>query len=301
MILIGQATLVAMQGDIAEAKELRARGGTIMNDLGEWIWIASFWWAFISLWEEDPVAAERELRPGYEALKKLGSKSHFSSFAHLLSNAVYAQGRYDEAERLTHECEQASRPNDVHSQILWRSTRAKVLARRGLLEPAELLARQAVEFAATSDFHPAHAEALMDLAEVLNLAGEANTAATAVEEAIRFYELKGNVLAADRARALSCKRMRRKRTVWPASAAVPERPEESSPLAVCGANSVSPANRLHDVASRGRRRGILLAAPARHRHRLRGCRACHSEAERSRSTSSPDYSPRCAHSRPRSA
>jgi len=113
----------------------------------------------------------------------------------------YAQGRYDEAERLTHECEEASRPNDVHSQILWRSTRAKALARRGQLQAAESLVREAVEFASNSDFHPAHADALMDLAEVLNLAGDAKAAATAVEEAIRFYELKGNALAADRARS----------------------------------------------------------------------------------------------------
>jgi tetratricopeptide (TPR) repeat protein len=201
MILIGQALLVAMQGHIDEANELRARGRTIMSEHGEWIWLPSFWSASISLWENDPVAAERELRPGYEALKKLGSKSHLSSFAHLLAHAVYAQGRYDEAEQLTQECEEVSRPNDVHSQIAMRSIRAKLLARRGLLEAAEQLAREAVDFASESDFHPAHADALMDLAEILNLAGDIEAAASAVEEAIRFYDLKGNVLAADRARS----------------------------------------------------------------------------------------------------
>jgi hypothetical protein len=41
----------------------------------------------------------------------------------------------------------------------------------------------------------------MDLAEVLALAGDANAAAAAMAEAIRFYELKGNSLAADRARS----------------------------------------------------------------------------------------------------
>jgi tetratricopeptide (TPR) repeat protein len=201
MIMAGQALLVAMQGHIDEANELRARSRTIMSELGEWIWIASFWLALISLWGDDPVAAERELQPGYEALKKLGSTSHLSSFAHLLARAVYAQGRYDEAEQLTEECEEVSRPNDVHSQILMRSMRAKVLARRGLLEAAEQLAREAVAFASKSDFHSAHADALMDLAEVLEVAGNAKDAAIAVEEAVRFYDLKGNVLAADRARS----------------------------------------------------------------------------------------------------
>jgi DNA-binding SARP family transcriptional activator/class 3 adenylate cyclase len=203
-VLAGQALLVAMQGDTDEAERLKTRSRAIMTDLGEWtwiIWIASFWWAFSSLRADDPAAGERELRPGYEALRKLDSQSHFSALAHALANAVCAQGRYEEAELLTYECEKASRPNDVHSQILWRSTRAKALAHRGLLEPAEELAHEAVEFAAKSDFHPAHADALMDLAEVLSLAGKADAAATAVEDAIRFYELKGNKLAAARARS----------------------------------------------------------------------------------------------------
>jgi hypothetical protein len=200
-ILGALAALVAMRGRTREADELIARGRTIMDDAGERIWIASFWCAFVPLWQGDPIAAERELRPGYEALKKIGAKSHFSAIAHLLSNAVYMQGRYDEAERLTRECEDAARPNDVYSQILWRSTRAKVLARRGGLKAAERLAHEAVELGSESDFHLAHAEALMDLAEVLDLAGDAEAAAAAVAEAIRFYELKGNALAADRARS----------------------------------------------------------------------------------------------------
>ena len=156
---------------------------------------------WIATWEGRAADAERELRPGYDQLKKLGSTSHFSSFAHLLSYVVYAQGRFEEAEALTHECEEASRPNDVHSQILWRSTRAKTLARRGLHDEAKLLALEAIAFASTSDFHPSHAEALMDLAEVYDVSGDREAAAAAVEEAVRYYDLKGNVLAAERARS----------------------------------------------------------------------------------------------------
>jgi hypothetical protein len=53
-----------------------------------------------------------------------------------------------------------------------------------------------------SDFHLAHADALMGLAEVHQLAHDPQAATAAVEEAIRFYELKGNVIAATQARAL---------------------------------------------------------------------------------------------------
>src|SRR5205814_537567 len=123
-VMAALAPLEAMLGNLNRANELIARALEMTAALGSWIWIASFWQAFISMWQNDPVEAERELRPAYEALRKLGEKSHFSSISHALSNALYAQGRYDEAEQLTRECAEASRPNDIHSQINWRAIQA---------------------------------------------------------------------------------------------------------------------------------------------------------------------------------
>ena len=200
-IVMGLAHVVAMQGRQAEAVELMQQSKRIMHDADEWIWIVFFWWAYVHLWQGDLRAAERELRPAYDALKRIGEKSHFSSLAHELSAVLYAQGRYEEAEQLTRECEQACRANDIHSQILWRSIRAKALARRRAFEEAEQLAREAVGLARTSDFLAAHADALADLAEVFDLSGARAEAADALEEAIGLYEQKGNVLAAGAARA----------------------------------------------------------------------------------------------------
>ena len=138
-----------------------------------------------------------ELRPDYEALKRIGEKSHFSSYATLLAQAVYAQGRYEEAEEFAQEAAQAARPNDVHSQIIWRSTTAKVLARRGELDAAESLASEAVGLAEAGDFLQSHAEARMDLAEVLELSGCGEEAAEAVRRAVALYEAKGNIPAAE--------------------------------------------------------------------------------------------------------
>jgi len=201
-LLVGvEAVLVAMQGRLDEAAELERLSRQLMREVGEWIWISFFWLAWIALWTGRAAETERRLRPGYERLKSLGSTSHFSSFAYLLSNAVYLQGRYDEAEALTYECEAACRANDVHSHIMWRSTRAKVLARRGRLSDAKTLAREAVEYGSTSDFLSARADASMDLAEILELDGDRQGMTAMVEEAIRLYELKGNVLSAVQARS----------------------------------------------------------------------------------------------------
>jgi predicted ATPase len=201
-ILGGLAVLMTMLGRPDRADELAAQTRATMNAEGESIWVVSFWLAFVRAWQGDPAGAERELRPAYDALKQIGEKSHFSSMAHGLSNAVFLQGRHDEAEQLTRECEESARPNDVHSQVLWRSTRAKVLAHKGTVEAAEELARAAVAIAAESDFYPAHADALMDLAYVLELRGEPDAAGRSVEEAIHFYELKGNLAQVERARAI---------------------------------------------------------------------------------------------------
>jgi DNA-binding SARP family transcriptional activator len=188
------AWLRAMLGQTDAAEELVARSRTIMDKANEWSWFVSFSCGCHYLWQRDPVAAELELRPGYETLKEVGG-AHFSSFSHLLANAVYLQGRHAEAEQLTRECEEASRPNDVLSHILWRSTRAKVLARRGEHGAAEQLARDAVAFASKSDFTLARAEALMDLAEVLELASARDAALEPLRQAIILCEEKGNLPA----------------------------------------------------------------------------------------------------------
>jgi len=201
-ILGALALLTAMQRRVDEVREFIARGQQIMEEFGEWVWLFSYHRAQVSLWQGDAAAAEAELRPPYEALKKIGEKSHFSAMVQFLAVAVYAQGRYEEAEQLIRECEEAARSNDVAAQIMWRATRAKVLARRGEFEEAQRLAREAIAFAAGSDFLLDHGDALMDLGEVLKLAGDEENAGAAVRDAIDFYELKGAVIAADRARAV---------------------------------------------------------------------------------------------------
>jgi tetratricopeptide (TPR) repeat protein len=192
---------LAMQRRMDEATEIFARWRRAVAEHGESIWLFAINFGLFVL-ADDPGAAEAELRPGYEVLGRLGEKSHFSSVAALLARTVCAQGRYDEAFRLTRESEEAARPNDIHSHILWRTTRAQVLAQRGELEAAEALALEAVAFAAESDFLDSHADALMVLAELRMQAGRREEAAAQVEEAVRLYEQKGNLLSSERARAL---------------------------------------------------------------------------------------------------
>ncbi|MBI2237950.1 MAG: tetratricopeptide repeat protein [Actinobacteria bacterium] len=77
-----------------------------------------------------------------------------------------------------------------------------MLARRGGFEEAERLARSAVGLGERIDFINDRADAWLDLAEVLRLAGKSDEAADAVRQALEFYGQKGNVPSAGRARAL---------------------------------------------------------------------------------------------------
>ena len=203
LVLIGTlAYMVGIQGRTSEAEQLVAEGRLLAERLDETAWLFPVLLAFKMAWLSDPVLAERNLRPVYEGLKGIGEQSHFCSVATMLARAVYDQGRYDEAEELSREAARSTRPNDVHSHIIWRGTRAKVLARRGELDAGEKLAREAVEYAEASDFLHSHADAITDLAEVLALAGRPEESASAIEGAIRLHEAKGNVFAVAHTRAL---------------------------------------------------------------------------------------------------
>ena len=70
---------------------------------------------------------------------------------------------------------------------------------RGDLHEGELLAREAVALADETDMLNAHADALIDLAEVLALAGQ--DARAELDGALALYERKGNLVMAERTRS----------------------------------------------------------------------------------------------------
>ncbi|MBA2257047.1 MAG: tetratricopeptide repeat protein [Thermoleophilaceae bacterium] len=158
----------------------------------------------IELLAGDAAAAERELRPPCEDLERVGELGFLASVAPVLVDAVLAQGRVEEALQLTERWtpERLTVPEDADAQVGWRRVRAKVLASKGEFDEAERLGREAVRIAAETDYLDARAKAAADLAEVLRLAGRPKESAAALEEAIRLYDKKGNVVAAGTLRAL---------------------------------------------------------------------------------------------------
>jgi class 3 adenylate cyclase/tetratricopeptide (TPR) repeat protein len=200
----GLAGLEAMRGNFAEARMLTERAKAILEELGQAFRLADLGQVsgWIELLAEAPAAAEDELRRSYEVFEEMGERGCLSTTAGFLSEAIYAQGRYQEAERLSHVTERCAARDDLVSHVLWRGTRAKLLARRGNLEPAESLAREAVRLVAETDDLNLHADKLMDLAEVMRLAERSGEAAPFVSRALELYEAKGNVVSLQKASVL---------------------------------------------------------------------------------------------------
>jgi hypothetical protein len=76
----------------------------------------------------DQAAAERYLREGYEAFRAMGEQGYLSHAAGLLAEALYLQGRFDEAQQMTEEAQAAALPNETQIRVRWQSTRARLLA-----------------------------------------------------------------------------------------------------------------------------------------------------------------------------
>jgi class 3 adenylate cyclase/tetratricopeptide (TPR) repeat protein len=202
--LLSGGAMYAMSGRFDEARATVARALEITLSLGARVnWAAqSMEAAKVELLADDPAAAERISRESYELMEQLGEKAYLSSIATRLARALYLQGRHDEAERITRTSEDAAADDDVSAQTEWRSIRALVLATRGECAEAETLAREAVALIERTDYIDAHADALVDLAEVLGRSGQEEQALAVAENGLRLYEQKGNVVSAGKARAL---------------------------------------------------------------------------------------------------
>ena len=156
----------------------------------------------IELLAGDAVAAEAELRAGFDTLEAMGEKGLLSTVAGVLAEALYRQGRYSEAEHYTQVSQDNTGPGDIASEVRWRNVRARLLARRGEFDEADRVSLEAVRFMEQTDSLAQHADALVSRAEVLRLAGRADEATTALEEAMRLYERKGVLPQIERTRAL---------------------------------------------------------------------------------------------------
>jgi predicted ATPase len=196
------AGLHAMVGRFELSRRLLVEANEIFEELGQTRFSSALDIdGIVELLAGDLDAAEGRLRAGYLALEKLGDRAFRPTTAAHLAEALYAQGRDEEAEPLTEISEQLAARDDLLTQVVWRRVRAKVMARQGRIVEAEDLAQEAVAISEATDFLNTRADALVDLAHIHRRAGRLDEARTAIANGIALYEAKGNRVAVDRTRA----------------------------------------------------------------------------------------------------
>ena len=196
--LVERSALEAMRGEFDTAHSLLSDGRDIFREVDLKVFGANTAQEgyFVEMLAGNPAAAAADLRAAYELLAEMGERAFLSTIAGFLAHACYVQGELEDAERYVRVCADAAAEDDFLSQSLWRSARAKLLARDRAFDRALNCATEAVELLQRTEQINARADRLTDLAEVLHLAGQPAGAADALHEAVTLYDQKGNLISA---------------------------------------------------------------------------------------------------------
>jgi ATP/maltotriose-dependent transcriptional regulator MalT len=198
------AHLHARLGDFEAAQTQMSAWRSQMLELGQ-VWryfgTADCAWDVSSL-AGDWAGGEKALREAVLKYEETGDKTAASTMNAFLAEALFRQGRLDEAEHHALISEQLSAPSDPLNGAIWRRVKARVMGERGDITGSLLLLNEAVEILAGTDMLDERGAAALDLAAVLRFAGMDDEATASIRDAIALYDLKGNLVGRARAEAL---------------------------------------------------------------------------------------------------
>ena len=164
-------------------------------------WLAAthgLWIAFVEISVGKAEAAERRLREAREFLAAIGNIWWVALVDEFLCEAVRAQDRPREFLRLADAFEASVSLTDRGTLIRRQLLLARTHLLRGSTVEAETAARRAIKLLEPTDFATDHANALLVLAEVLDVRDLGEHAAAARREAIAKLRAKGNLAAVAR-------------------------------------------------------------------------------------------------------
>jgi DNA-binding SARP family transcriptional activator len=192
--------LHALRGDFDQARRLIREGNEILDGLGRLQSAVSHHEALVEMLAGQPATAEARLRVGYAKLEEMGEGTLLATTAAMLAQAIHAQGRHQDADSFCLVSERTAAAEELPTQVMWRGVRAKILGQQGRAGAAEALAREAVRLSEPTDLLTVRADALIDLAEVLELRGSAAEADATARQGLALYEQKGDLVSAARIR-----------------------------------------------------------------------------------------------------
>ncbi|MDX6413218.1 MAG: hypothetical protein QOH23_628 [Gaiellaceae bacterium] len=201
-LLVWLGGLEAMRGRFAEARTMVGQAEQRYEQLGldadTYLRLRGVVEMFAGL----PEIAEEALRTSCAALLRQDHIPVLATRAAELADAICEQGRYDEAQGWIRVARKSAGNDDLDAAFVTSYVEAKVLARLGAIDDAEVSAGAALDVVARTDALNRHGDALLALAEILRLRGREDDANRRIREALHLYEQKGTVVSASRAKAL---------------------------------------------------------------------------------------------------
>jgi class 3 adenylate cyclase len=197
------AFAAAGRGDLDEARRLAHKRHSQLVERGQFLraFPVLELIARIEDYAGNPDRVVAVLRESCEGLEAAGETSYLSTASAEFARLLCEYGRFDEAHERAETGRRLARADDISTQCLWRMAEAGVQAGRADTARAESFARDAIALLAETDMVEYRGHASRALARVLEATGRRDEAATAAREALAFYEQKGLVVPAGRARA----------------------------------------------------------------------------------------------------
>ncbi len=193
--LAERAALEAMRGEFVTARKLLAEGRAILRELDLKVWAVNLAQEgyFVEMLAGNPAGAAEDLRVACEVLEEAGERGFLSTNAGYLAHALFALDDLVGAERYAALSAEASALDDLHSQSLWRSARAKQLAAVGETARAVEYAEEGLRMinGETDERIDQQADRLTDLAHVLAAAGRDVEAAIGARAGARPLRAQG--------------------------------------------------------------------------------------------------------------
>jgi class 3 adenylate cyclase/tetratricopeptide (TPR) repeat protein len=198
-----RAVTLGMLGRFDEARPILTEFFRVLEERGDVMNLGQYLATSATRFEllaGDPAAAVRQAEDGCRLLEEVGERSLLSTGYCELAGALYALGRFDEADTYARKGLELGDIDDLVNQFTARQVQAKVLARRGHYVEAETLAREAIALVDSIDALRGQGDARSDLAEVLELAGRRDNATAALRGALDRFERKEALVHARRVR-----------------------------------------------------------------------------------------------------
>jgi tetratricopeptide (TPR) repeat protein len=143
----------------------------------------------------DLEAAERALRSSFDVLSGMGLNSTLGETAVPLADALYQQGRYQEATEILDSVKDEWVSGDAAIEAPRLAIRAKLMAAQGWERHAQRAAERALRVARRTEWACLKSDTLIAYAEVLRVLGREEDAVQSMHEARGVAEAKGYAVA----------------------------------------------------------------------------------------------------------